>query len=49
MQGGYTKLMLEQLINSQDDSQADKNAQVKFIMQVYKNYNAHIWKLHPYK
>ena len=42
MLGGYTKLMLEQIKNSQEDNQIDRNRQVKFILQVYKNYNAHM-------
>ena len=47
-QGGYTKLMLEQMMNSQEDNQTDRNTQVKFINTVYKNYNSDICKLHIY-
>ena len=31
MQGGYTELILEQMMNSQVDNQTDRNTQVKFI------------------
>ena len=48
MQGGYTELMLEQIRNSQEDDQTDMNRQVKIILQVYRNYSAHMCKLHRY-
>ena len=31
MLGGYTELILEQMMNSQVDNQTDRNTQVKFI------------------
>ena len=48
MQGGYTELMLEQIMTSQEDNQTDRNTQVKFIIPVYKKYNLDICKLHTY-
>jgi hypothetical protein len=44
MLGGYIKLMLEQIRNSQEDNRIDNNIEVQFILRINKNYNAHICK-----
>ena len=46
IQGSYTELMLEQIMNSQEDNQTDRNMQVKFKIPVYKNYNSNMQITH---
>jgi hypothetical protein len=36
MQGGYTKFMLEQIRNSQEDDQTDRNRQVNNTASIQK-------------
>ena len=48
MQGGFVELKMEQIRNSQEDNQTDRNTQIKFINTNIQNYNSDICKLHTY-
>jgi hypothetical protein len=42
MQGGYTKFMLEQIRNSQEDDQTDRNRQVNNTASIQKLQCTHV-------